>query len=525
MKLISTLCLCLLCCVHPAVRAQTLAQDSLALVDFYDSTDGPHWTTSTGWKTSTPLKNWYGVTVIGSNVARLEFNENNISGQLPASLGKLKKLDKLSIVNNHLTGRIPPELGNIMGLADLNFFDNQLTGPIPSSLGNLIYLSNFDLSSNQLTGELPESLGNIFTVKYFSLVMNQLTGPVPDSYGNLINATVFALSGNKLSGHIPASLGNLKKLTGFFMDANNFDGEVPDSLLRFPKINFFGISYNHLTFAGMEGVATSYANIEDLVYDMQANISITRKDNILSVSAGGTLSNDTFRLYKDGALIETKVGDSAFTIVTNGKYNIVVTNKIATRLTLFSDTITIAALPLTITDFTAVAEKNTAVLKWTTLNEINTAYFIVERSTDGVEYKKIGEVKALKNMNVINNYSYVDNISNVSSDAIYYRLKEVDKNGAVMYSKTVLLNSTLQGLSLSISPNPVRNVISISIKENVFNAMVSITDVTGKLVYTAKQNLIAGNAHKINISGLANGIYYIVIRTKGGFKSYKIVKQ
>ena len=58
------------------VFAQSRLEDSLALVELYDSTNGDSWTNNTNWKTGT-LDIWYGVTVAGGRVSYLLLNNNN----------------------------------------------------------------------------------------------------------------------------------------------------------------------------------------------------------------------------------------------------------------------------------------------------------------------------------------------------------------------------------------------------------------------------------------------------------------
>jgi hypothetical protein len=59
------------------------------------------------------------------------------------------------------------------------------------------------------------------------------------------------------------------------------------------------------------------------------------------VYAGGTLSNNTYKWFKDGSLVATRQGDSTFTPTQGGAYTVEVTNAVAWQLTLHSDTITI----------------------------------------------------------------------------------------------------------------------------------------------------------------------------------------
>ena len=67
MKLKLTLfCLAFAFCSSKSITVYAQAvnkQDSLALVDLYNSTNGPGWYTKTNWLTRHPVETWYGITV------------------------------------------------------------------------------------------------------------------------------------------------------------------------------------------------------------------------------------------------------------------------------------------------------------------------------------------------------------------------------------------------------------------------------------------------------------------------------
>ena len=63
--------------------AQASTSDSLALVDLYNSTNGPDWTNHTNWLTSAPLSTWFGVFLDGPYVNSIALQHNNLVGTLP----------------------------------------------------------------------------------------------------------------------------------------------------------------------------------------------------------------------------------------------------------------------------------------------------------------------------------------------------------------------------------------------------------------------------------------------------------
>src|SRR6478609_1757631 len=71
-------------------------QDSLALVDLYNSTNGAQWTDNSGWLTG-PVTTWYGITVTGSRITTINLVYNQLSGSIPSSIGNLVNLQELSL--------------------------------------------------------------------------------------------------------------------------------------------------------------------------------------------------------------------------------------------------------------------------------------------------------------------------------------------------------------------------------------------------------------------------------------------
>ena len=183
-----------------------------ALIALYNSTDGDNWTDNTNWMGAAGTEcTWFGVSCdAGETYAQqLHLSENQLTGSIPAELGKLSQLRSLWLDDNQLSGNIPTELGNLSQLTYLDLSGNQLTGNILAELGNLPQLTSLYLGSNQLTGNIPAELGNLSLLTGFRLNGNQLTGNIPAELGKLSQLRSLWLDDNQLSGNIPTELMNL----------------------------------------------------------------------------------------------------------------------------------------------------------------------------------------------------------------------------------------------------------------------------------------------------------------------------
>jgi hypothetical protein len=168
-------------------------------------------------------------------------------------------------------------------------------------------------------------------------------------------------------------------------------------------------------------------------------------------------------------------------------------------------------LPLTLLSFNAVLVNKTTQLTWQTTNEINTAYFTIERSIDGATFNDVGRVNAKGNTTTLTTYNYDDDILSVSNDKIYYRLKQEDKDGRITYSKVVVINITDRKTDVTVTPNPARNYFTINGSINLNNATLLIRNMSGQAVL--KQNLSGSGTQRVDISGLVKGVYVVNIVT------------
>ncbi|KAH9648478.1 protein kinase domain-containing protein [Citrus sinensis] len=85
----------------------------------------------------------------------LNFSRNNLSGDIPITIGGLKNLQQMFLEYNRLEGSIPESFGDLSSLEVLDLSKNKISGAIPASLQKLLYLKHLNLSFNKLEGEIP----------------------------------------------------------------------------------------------------------------------------------------------------------------------------------------------------------------------------------------------------------------------------------------------------------------------------------------------------------------------------------
>ncbi len=137
-----------------------------------------------------------------------------------------------------------------------------------------------------------------------------------------------------------------------------------------------------------------------------------------------------------------------------------------------------------------------AAVHFSTVNEVNTASIVVERSENGVEFIPVGTLVA-KGGTKENQYDLIDKgLAGMSK--VFYRLKMVDKVGSFQYSHvvSVLLNSktNTKPLSAELFPNPLKGS---SATLNLYSAKdqsvtLTVFEISGKIILNKTFNATKG---------------------------------
>lgn len=160
-------------------------------------------------------------------------------------------------------------------------------------------------------------------------------------------------------------------------------------------------------------------------------------------------------------------------------------------------------LPVILTSFDVSAlNDHTAQLKWVTATEENNKEFIIEKSSDGIDFKEIGKIASGSNSNSKQEYYYID--EQVSGTTTYYRLKQVDHDGQFSYSPIKSLSQSLPAAVTITSTGIVTKL------ENPQDIYYLITTCTGQVLERGNYHASSGvMEQKLTFHEFASGVYLI----------------
>lgn len=170
-------------------------------------------------------------------------------------------------------------------------------------------------------------------------------------------------------------------------------------------------------------------------------------------------------------------------------------------------------------DFSGENKQGTVFLNWETIDGHAIESFIIEKSNDLIAFSQKAKIYA--NQDTVSPiYSLID--ENIDSET-FYRLNAISKDGKILDSKTISINSD-QVKSDIIFPNPATDNITIDLKKMLKDIDVTIYAIDGR---TILNKFISGDIKQfsLDVSELKSGIYFVNIVSGVNMSRLKFIKK
>lgn len=376
-------------------------------------------------------------------------------------------------------------IGNGANMVVDNANTNAITrnsGHIISEAENSNVVWNVGVASGTYT--IPFGFG---TTDYIPLVLTKNAGT---GAGNFTFAT-YKTSTWQNSLNLPAGVPNVNNSSGSDNSANLID--------RFWKINASGYTVK----PDLTNLTFTYRDIEHSV----------ASNTITEVSLIPQRYNTTATDWGDflpASTINTTTNEVTIASLSN--------THLFPWWTLTSS---ISPLPVELVDFQAVLNNSRTVdLTWTTLSEINNDYFVVQRSVDGFSWQNLTLVDGNGTTSVQHDYACVDEYP--SNGITYYRLQQVDFDGAISYS-VIRSVSLSQQENVLVLPNPFDDQCILYLGEKTSIKSIEIINALGQLVQQVSVETADQKNVVLDFSKMASGMYYL--KADGVTMNQKLIKR
>jgi len=168
------------------------------------------------------------------------------------------------------------------------------------------------------------------------------------------------------------------------------------------------------------------------------------------------------------------------------------------------------------------SNNNTALLQWATTSEVNFSHFELECSYNATVFTTIASVAGINNPNG-SSYSYTHMLATNATK--YYRLKMIDKNGSISYSKILTDEYNYLGTPLTVFPTIANgNSVIANFKTLLKATQLQVVKENGQIINTYKLQKGASNQIIETIS-LSKGIYFVRLIGSETVQTTVLIKQ
>lgn len=180
-------------------------------------------------------------------------------------------------------------------------------------------------------------------------------------------------------------------------------------------------------------------------------------------------------------------------------------------------------LPIELVEFSAVEEGTAVLTTWTTATETDNDHFVVERSADAMAFEAVGTVDGAGSSQALLNYAYTDEAPLPGTS--YYRLKQVDINGAFSYSDMEPVVRQGGTEALRIWPNPVVGQLHLAMAGVGQVTSVQVHDAAGRMVLHRAVDQVNGTLD-LDLDGVPPGVLFLsVFLDNGTVQQERFLKQ
>ncbi|KAK9267134.1 hypothetical protein L1049_009553 [Liquidambar formosana] len=138
------------------------------------------------------------------NLSRLDLAATSFTGRIPRTFGNLCNLQTLNLMGNKISGEINEFMDGLSRCSNNSLeylvLGTQLSGNLPESLGELKKLTYLDLTANLFWGSIPASIGSLSSLQVLALSQNAMNGTIPESIGQLSMLVFLSLGTNSWQG-------------------------------------------------------------------------------------------------------------------------------------------------------------------------------------------------------------------------------------------------------------------------------------------------------------------------------------
>jgi hypothetical protein len=187
-------------------------------------------------------------------------------------------------------------------------------------------------------------------------------------------------------------------------------------------------------------------------------------------------------------------------------------------------------MPFQLASFNADQVEDLISIKWTTAAELNSSFFSVERSSNGIQFEEISQIKASGNSNSPLHYSSIDR--NPLKGTAWYRLKQTDTgNKSVLSEARLVIYNESMPARIEIEnfgPNPFEEAFQITYRINKDGLVrFQLCSSKGEILHTSESNDEKGS-HRFEYDAgpaLTQGIYFLKLIYYDKTVTQKIIRK